>query len=320
MSALSGSGGVPGLPTDARGTAPPATPGSGTAPTPEFDERRLSRWWLRAGIVAVLVAAVAVVLSGVRAGERSGTTAEVPVTTGLTVTAAELALTDVGLEVGEPIAETSPDIASGLVVRTDPAAGAEVARGSAVTLVISSGPAAVPVPELEGLNVAQAELALRGGQLQVGEIIEQDGPAPAGEVRRSDPSFGTVLPEGSAVALYVGSGRNSVPNVAGLAEGAARDRLNRSGFSSEVEYSDESGAGPGTVLSSAPANGVLLELGSTVTITVSRPVSDTPAASAIPTDPGVLSQRQSAAAGASTPGGSSTSVQTVTETETVTAP
>ncbi len=56
----------------------------------------------------------------------------------------------------EVITEPNEEIEEGLVVRTDPEAGTEVAPGSDVQLVLSEGPPPVVVGDLRGLDVATA--------------------------------------------------------------------------------------------------------------------------------------------------------------------
>ncbi len=57
----------------------------------------------------------------------------------------------------EILTEPNEDIDEGLVVRTDPEAGTEVAPGSAVQLILSEGPPPIVVGDLRGLDVATAQ-------------------------------------------------------------------------------------------------------------------------------------------------------------------
>ena len=76
----------------------------------------------------------------------------VPNVTGLTQAAAQSAIVNAGLTVGSVTSGYSDIVASGSVVSQNPAAGASVDEGSAVNLVVSSGPA--PPPEQYSLNVS----------------------------------------------------------------------------------------------------------------------------------------------------------------------
>jgi len=82
----------------------------------------------------------------------------VPNVVGDTQTAATTAITGAGLTVGTVTTQSNSTVASGDVILEDPAAGANVASGSAVGLVISSGP---PTPAVITGTVA-AGTALTG--------------------------------------------------------------------------------------------------------------------------------------------------------------
>jgi YVTN family beta-propeller protein len=63
----------------------------------------------------------------------------VPDVVGATQSAAASAITDAGLVVGTVTQQASITVASGSVISQDPVAGVQVAGGSAVNLVVSSG-------------------------------------------------------------------------------------------------------------------------------------------------------------------------------------
>ena len=69
----------------------------------------------------------------------------VPNVVGLTQAAATTAITAAGLTVGTVTMQSSSSVAAGDVISQSPAAGASVASGSAVNLVVSSGPATYAV-------------------------------------------------------------------------------------------------------------------------------------------------------------------------------
>ena len=61
----------------------------------------------------------------------------------------------------------SDDIAEGLAIGTTPKAGKSVVKGSRVTLLVSSGPEQVAVPDVVGLSRDSAQDSLRGEGLKV---------------------------------------------------------------------------------------------------------------------------------------------------------
>ena len=74
---------------------------------------------------------------------------------GLTEPEALAVLEGLGLEV-DPVREFNEEIEEGLVVTTDPEPGTETSPGSTVQLIVSDGPAPIPVPDLRGLDVPTA--------------------------------------------------------------------------------------------------------------------------------------------------------------------
>jgi serine/threonine-protein kinase len=81
----------------------------------------------------------------------------VPPLTGDIQSAAEQAIVGAGLVVGDTSTQSSDTVAQGAVISSDPASGTQAPKGSAVALVISSGPAKEKVPNVLGLTEAAAE-------------------------------------------------------------------------------------------------------------------------------------------------------------------
>jgi hypothetical protein len=114
---------------------------------------------MRAGILieGFLVALVGLGLAACGGGSGSNVSG-VPNVVGDTQSAANSAITAAGLTVGTVTTQTSSTIPSGDVILEDPAAGANVASGTAVGLLVSSGP---PTPVVISGTVA-AGTALTG--------------------------------------------------------------------------------------------------------------------------------------------------------------
>jgi len=144
-----------------------------------------------------------VVLTVVKAPDQ----VSVPDVTGQTADAATSVLA------GEPYAftvtqsqEPSADIPAGTVLRTDPAVATPVAKGSAIKLVVSAGPAKVRVPPVEGLTEAAArnQLTQRGLLANVVTVPVATGSVQDGIViSQSIPSTELVDP-GTTIRLQVG--------------------------------------------------------------------------------------------------------------------
>ena len=119
------------------------------------------------------------------------------------------------------------------MISESPAAGTSVSAGSAVNLVVSSGPAPVLVPNVVGLTQAAATTAITGAGLVVGTVTTQaSGTVAAGNVISESPAAGTSVSAGSAVNLVVSSGPAPVlvPNVVGLTQAAATTSITGAGL------------------------------------------------------------------------------------------
>ncbi|MEO0366979.1 MAG: PASTA domain-containing protein, partial [Pseudomonadota bacterium] len=144
----------------------------------------------------------------------------VPNVLGLTEAVANTALTNAGLTLGNVSQQNSATVPVGQVISQTPIAGAQIDVGSAVDVVVSSGPVTVSVPNVVGLAQAAAENNITSASLTVGAVTTQSSNTVAnGDVISQNPTAGATVNEGSAVALVVSSGPASVtvPNVVGQA-------------------------------------------------------------------------------------------------------
>ena len=90
-----------------------------------------------------------------------------------------------------------------------------------MSLVVSSGPPQVAVPNVVGLTQAAATSAITGATLTVGTVTTASSTTvPSGSVISQSPVSGTQVNTGSAVSLVVSSGppQVAVPNVVGLTQ------------------------------------------------------------------------------------------------------
>lgn len=168
--------------------------------------------------------------------------------------------------------QPSSKVAKGKLIGTEPPAGTELQVGSPVSVLVSSGPAQVKVPDLSGDSRSGAEAALSAVGLEVGTVSEQVSPgATVGSVLAQSPKAGSSVEAGSAVNLTVAKASNevAVPKVVGQSETQASAALGGAGFVPRVvtaPVSEQSQAG--VVLKQSPAAGRTARKGSTVTLTV----------------------------------------------------
>jgi serine/threonine-protein kinase len=102
------------------------------------------------------------------------------------------------------VPEPSDTVQVGHVIRTDPAPNTEVERGTEVTVVVSTGPQLVVVPQLVGLTQEEAENLLSDGDLIPSVITQPSTRANDGKVIAQDPRPGTEVEKGERVAITVG--------------------------------------------------------------------------------------------------------------------
>ena len=93
----------------------------------------------------------------------------------------------------------------GEVVETEPEAGTELESGQPLRLFVSLGPPLVPVPDVVGLPMSDAEAQLEGSGLAVSsEVSVPDDTYPPGTVVGTDlPSWVTELEPGAEIGLFV---------------------------------------------------------------------------------------------------------------------
>jgi serine/threonine-protein kinase len=138
-------------------------------------------------------------------------TVVVPSLEGLTVSQAQTELRVADLTLGSTLQESSADIDEGLVIRSEPAADADVEPGSAVDIYVSTGPEMVEVPDVSTgcLSVGAARQALRavGLEMAIGEPVPSvpDCPNPS-RILGQEPVAGTVVEAGSTVTVFQGGG------------------------------------------------------------------------------------------------------------------
>jgi beta-lactam-binding protein with PASTA domain len=128
---------------------------------------------------------------------------EVPDVAGLTASAARRALEDAGFTV--TVVRVHSEEPVGTVVTQSPRAGAELRKGAAVTLRVSSGPATVDVPDVIGLDEQSARVELESAGFHVRVIDEPTIDAETdGVVVGQSPPAGSAADEGGVVTITVG--------------------------------------------------------------------------------------------------------------------
>lgn len=215
-------------------------------------------------VVAVFITALLVCLAaflGWLLGPGSFRTATVPTVQGNASEQAELAAQDLGFTNVRVYEQSHADIPAGAVIKTNPAAGATIRVDEELSIIVSSGPAQVTVPDLDGLTQDQATKRLKESDLVLGAISTEFSDAPKDTVIASSPAHDTEVVEGTAINITLSAGAQpaQVPNVVGSDISQATLELEKLGFT--VNREDLAGATLGRVVSQT-------ETGTTVTLQV----------------------------------------------------
>src|SRR4029450_13839964 len=109
------------------------------------------------------------------------------------------------LKVGKVTRAFSTSVPKNRITSTDPAAGEEVRRNTAIALVISKGPEPVEVPVVTGRNVTEATQLLQQAGFRVTTRTAASDNVARDLVISQKPSGGNA-PRGSTVELTVSTG------------------------------------------------------------------------------------------------------------------
>ena len=210
----------------------------------------------------------------------------VPNVVNLSQSAASAALKAAGLAVGTVTQQSSATVAAGNVSSQNPVAGVGVTAGTAVNLVVSTGPAPPPpgpttatVPNVVNLTQSAATTAIQNAGLVVGVLSQASSTTvPAGSVISQSPGSGTTVAAGSAVSMVVSTGPVVVLDVVNLTQAAATAAIINAGLAvGNITQQSSATVPAGSVISQNPAAGTGVAAGSAVGLVISTgPATPTP--------------------------------------------
>jgi serine/threonine-protein kinase len=239
--------------------------------------RRWIPWVLGLVLVVGIVAGAAYYLL---AG--AGKTYAVPLVNGEPVAQAQQQIQAAHLR-STVITQPNSSVNKGLVIRSNPVEGNNVAANTTVTLYVSTGPGKVAVPNVEGKQESVAETTLQNDGFTVSVQQDTTSTEPSGTVVNQSPVGTTLVDPGSKVTIFV-SGAATVPPVVGLSEQSAQTSLQSAGFKVSVQTAvGPAGTTPGNVWQQNPNANTTQAPGTTVTILVQPQASPSPTGS--PTAP-----------------------------------
>ena len=230
----------------------------------------------RRGLLWVLVLVIAALLAGGAGwffGMGPGSPGTIPQLANKTVAEAQQLLRTAGFQ-STTKDVFHDDVAPGLVVGSEPAAGEVIRKFQPVSLAVSKGPELFPLPELVGTSLDEAKTALNGAGMALGQISETfDESEPAGTVLAQAPPAGTAVRHGTPVDLTVSKGPQPipVPDVRGQDQGDAVKAIEAAGLKAVIspETVFDRTVPKGAVVAQDPASGNLTR-GGAVTLTVSK--------------------------------------------------
>jgi serine/threonine-protein kinase len=178
-------------------------------------------------------------------------------------------LEDAGFVVNKEEA-ASPDVKEGFVIDQRPDGGSRLPEGDEVTIIVSTGVPQTTVPDVVGMDYADAVDELNDANLEVRKR-EVFSKKQEGRVVGQDPPAGEVVDEGTRVTVEVSKGLETaaVPDVLQQTEASARSELEAAGFDVEVIHAASETTPEGFVSAQSPDPGTQAAKGSIVTITVS---------------------------------------------------
>ena len=177
------------------------------------------------------------------------------------------------MTVGAITEAASTTVPAGQVVSQSPAGGLNVAIGSPVSFVVSTGPTPTStVPSVVGQMQSAAISAIQNANLTFSVTTEASFTIPAGQVISQDPVGGSKVTPGSAVKIVVSTGSTltaTVPNVVGLTQSVAITAIQNATLTATVTTEASTTIPAGQVISQSPVGGIKVAPGTEVKIVVS---------------------------------------------------
>ncbi len=227
--------------------------------------------------------------------------------------AAETLIVGSGFTVGT-ITQRHDDYEAGRVAYQFPRPGSESPLGTAVNMVVSTGPGQVTVPNLVGQEYDGDDEVLNAAGLVLNNTSEvYSDTVPEGHVVSQEPAAGSLVDNDTGVDLVISKGpQPTVPDVVGMEESDAHDAIENARLDVEgVTYQHHPTVPQGHVISQNPAAGTRLDVWGNVSLVVSEGPGEI-------TVPHVVGLAQAAAESAITTAGFA--VGTITHTTNATVP
>ena len=164
------------------------------------------------------------------------------------------------------------NVAAGVVISQSVERDSQVAPGTLVELVVSTGPSKKDVPDVTGMDETEAKSTLSALGLVVNISYANSDTVANGKVISQSITGSKVAKKGDSVSIVVSSGEIlfEVPNVVGSDRATAEAALKNAGFSVMVDEQYSENVASGQVISQSETAGTSIKKNSTVLIVVSK--------------------------------------------------
>ena len=209
---------------------------------------------------------------------------EIPSVAGESVVDASGKLQAAGFEVNaETIKETSEEVDSGKVIRTEPTAGRKVKKGTKITLVESSGNYALIVEDYTDQNVYYIQGLLEASEIKVNiekKDIDSSEKDKYEENKIMDQSVkvGEQLKAGDSITLYIPDIQETYPDFVEEAWSVedVQTFCDEHNITLKIDKEENGDKAPGTILEQSRKAGSEVVSGSNLKIVVAEEPSNTP--------------------------------------------
>lgn len=197
----------------------------------------------------------------------------VPTVTGKPIDDARGMLENRKLRINEIRYQHSTDVKPGTVMSQLPYAGATVKEGRRVYLTVSKGVEVVTVPNLNGLSMRDARLALARAGLQLGSVTSvTDENIPVDAIAWQSPAAGSSVSADASISIGISRGSIlRMPSLVGLRFDEAKAILSELGLSiGTVRDRSTQAFATGTIIDQMPPSDSVVTREQDISVTLAR--------------------------------------------------
>lgn len=195
---------------------------------------------------------------------------------------AESELKKLGFDVNaEVLEESSKEVDEGKIIRTNPAIGRTVKKGTEITLVISTGQIVYKVPDLQGQNYIEVKTELEKVYGLVVTVEEKeventkDKTYKEQEIIGQSVEINKELSSGDEITLYIPKVLEKYPDLAlkGWSVDEIKSWADKKGISLTIEEKETSEYEEGTVISQSRGTDSYITSGATLKVVIAKAVA-----------------------------------------------